>query len=113
LGGDEFVVLCEDIPGEREATIVGDRIVEALERPFFIAGHELSVAASLGIVLARGDEETPESLLGDADSAMYHAKEHGRGGYEVFNEHRRGDPERLALQEAMRDAPRGYRGSVA
>lgn len=84
--------------------MVGEWVVEALGRPFFIAGYELYVAASVGIVLARGREETPESLLGDADTAMYQAKEAGRGGYEVLNEHRREDPERLALQEAMRDA---------
>ena len=101
FGGDEFVVLCEDIAGEQAARIVADRIVEALEPPFLIAGREVSIAASVGVVLARGGEETPERLLGDADTAMYQAKEHGSGRYEVFNERRR------LMRRTPRDEPAG------
>ncbi len=107
FGGDEFVVLCEGITGEEDAKVVGDRIAEALERPFAVAGRELRVAASVGIVLARDQDETAESLLGDADMAMYHAKELGSGRYQIFNERMRcKDPERVAIQEAMREAVR-------
>ena len=105
FGGDEFVVLCEEITGEQEAKAVTARIIEALEPPFQIAGSELSVTASVGIVQARGQEESPESLLGDADTAMYRAKEPGSGRYAIANEHTpRQDGEPLAMQEAMREA---------
>jgi len=89
FGGDEFVVLCEDIAGEQDAKVVADRIIEALQQPVRIAGRELAVAASVGIILARGQEETPESLLSHADTAMYHAKQHGGGHSAIFDEHTR------------------------
>ncbi len=105
FGGDEFVVLCEEVTGEQEAKAVTARIIEALEPQFQIAGSLLTVTASVGIVQARGQEETPESLLGDADTAMYRAKEPGSGRYAILNEHTpREDGEPLAMHEAMREA---------
>ena len=86
FGGDEFTILCESITHKRDAVTVAERIVASLEKPFAIGGQELSITASVGIVFARGCEETPESLVRDGDAAMYRAKQHGPGHYQVFEQ---------------------------
>jgi diguanylate cyclase (GGDEF)-like protein len=85
FGGDEFAVLAEDVGDERGATRIAERIAEALARPFILREREHFVSASIGISLGTG-AEPPEALIRDADSALYRSKEHGRGGYEIFDE---------------------------
>ncbi|MGH9040346.1 MAG: putative bifunctional diguanylate cyclase/phosphodiesterase [Acidimicrobiia bacterium] len=85
FGGDEFVVLCENLPGEDAAAALADRVAAALSRPVAIAGREVSVTASIGIVVADAALVSPEELLRDADIAMYQAKERGRARHEVFD----------------------------
>jgi diguanylate cyclase (GGDEF)-like protein len=85
FGGDEFAVLAEDVGNERGATRIAERIAEALARPFILREREHFVSASAGIAIGGGGE-APEALIRDADSALYRAKEHGRGGYEIFDE---------------------------
>ena len=85
FGGDEFAILAEDIGSEHGPTRIAERVAEALARPFVLRGREHFVSASVGIAIGAGSEE-PESLIRDADSALYRAKEHGRGGYEIFDE---------------------------
>jgi diguanylate cyclase (GGDEF)-like protein len=105
FGGDEFVVLCEDIADARGAVAVGERIVEAASHPFMLEGREMYVSASVGVALALDSEATPETLLRDADVAMYRAKERGRGRVEVFDEALRSRiMERLDLENGLRRA---------
>ncbi len=85
FGGDEFAILAEDIGNERGATRVAERIAEMLARPFILREREHFVSASVGIAIGEGSEP-PESLIRDADSALYRAKDRGRGGYEIFDE---------------------------
>jgi diguanylate cyclase (GGDEF)-like protein len=85
FGGDEFAVLAEDVGNERGATRIAERIAEALARPFILREREHFVSASAGIAIGGGGE-APEALIRDADSALYRAKERGRGGYEIFDE---------------------------
>jgi diguanylate cyclase (GGDEF)-like protein len=85
FGGDEFAVLAEDVRNEHGATRIAERIAEALARPFILREREHFVSASIGISIGVGTE-APEALIRDADSALYRAKEHGRGGYEIFDE---------------------------
>jgi diguanylate cyclase (GGDEF)-like protein len=85
FGGDEFAVLAEDVGNERGATRIAERIAEALARPFILREREHFVSASAGIAIGEG-REAPEALIRDADSALYRAKERGRGGYEIFDE---------------------------
>ena len=85
LGGDEFVVLVEGLAGEADALAVAARLEGALAAPFVVAGAELFVTASIGIALAGGPDASPESVVRDADAAMYHAKERGRARSEVFD----------------------------
>jgi diguanylate cyclase (GGDEF)-like protein/PAS domain S-box-containing protein len=84
FGGDEFVVLIEDVKGPEDAGRIAGRIVEELRAPFFLEGRELYVAASIGIALGEDRTKDPEDLLRDADTAMYRAKGEG-SGYAVFD----------------------------
>jgi diguanylate cyclase (GGDEF)-like protein/PAS domain S-box-containing protein len=86
LGGDEFVVLAEDIDTVHNATIVAERILGVLEPLFRIAGDEIRMSASVGIALCSSASETAETMLANADIAMYRAKEKGRRRYELFDE---------------------------
>ena len=83
LGGDEFAVLVEDIAGRADATEVAERILQALARPFAIAGRDVFVGASIGVAFG-APETRSEQLLRNADLAMYTAKNKGKARYEVF-----------------------------
>jgi diguanylate cyclase (GGDEF)-like protein len=77
FGGDEFVVLLEDVEGSEGPVGVAKRIVEELKDPFVLEGRDVYVSASIGIALGEGRTKTPEDLLRDADTAMYWTKERG------------------------------------
>ncbi len=85
LGGDEFTVLLEDIHDVNDATRVAERIHQALEAPFQIAGHEVFTSASIGIALSVTGYDSPDQVLRDADTAMYRAKALGKARHEVFD----------------------------
>jgi diguanylate cyclase (GGDEF)-like protein/PAS domain S-box-containing protein len=90
LGGDEFVVMLEGLSaGVREAAVqsdlVGEKLREALARPYDLGGHEFHCAASLGVALFRGHEKSVETLLRHADLAMYKAKSAGRNTLRFFD----------------------------
>ncbi len=85
FGGDEFVILFEDIANLEEATNLADQIQSELELPFKLYNYELFVSISIGITIGTEDYEQPEDILRDADIAMYQAKHKGRGRYDVFN----------------------------
>jgi diguanylate cyclase (GGDEF)-like protein/PAS domain S-box-containing protein len=77
-GGDEFLVLVEDFDDRAELTHVADRIQDSLRRPITIGGHEFSMSVSIGISLYPDNSQTCDSLLRNADVAMYKAKRNGR-----------------------------------
>ncbi|MEG4967126.1 EAL domain-containing protein [Microcoleus sp. B6-A1] len=85
LGGDEFVLLLEDIEGINEATTIVNRLHKKITSPILLDGHEVFITASIGIALSSGEYLEPTTLLRDADTAMYRAKELGRSRHEVFN----------------------------
>ena len=93
LGGDEFAILLEDMLHAADAVMVAERIVEVLKEPFDLEGKQLFVQASIGIVTDISPDAETDQLLHNADTAMYVAKSHGRGGYEIF------EPR---MQEALR-----------
>jgi diguanylate cyclase (GGDEF)-like protein/PAS domain S-box-containing protein len=84
MGGDEFTVLLEDLRDAAEARAVAERVHEALREPFVLDGRPVFTTASVGIAVGAGGA-TPESLLRDADTAMYRAKSQGRARCEVFD----------------------------
>ena len=86
LGGDEFLVVCEQLDGVHEAIRVAERVAQAINQPIVLAAGEHFITASIGIALADSAAAAPEDLLRDADAAMYRAKERGRGRYELFDD---------------------------
>ncbi|QJT09088.1 EAL domain-containing protein [Oceanidesulfovibrio marinus] len=86
FGGDEFAILLEDIDAPREAVKIARRILKDISTPFHLKGHEVFTSASIGIVLVTEGYERAESILRDADTAMYRAKEHGKSRFKVFNQ---------------------------
>jgi diguanylate cyclase (GGDEF)-like protein/PAS domain S-box-containing protein len=89
FGGDELTVLCEDLPAtdaRRRAVEIAERLSATISTPFTLNTNETFLSASIGIALAANGDERPEELLRDADAAMYHAKELGRGRVEVFDD---------------------------
>ena len=103
LGGDEFAVLCERLDDAAALVAVADRIVESLGRPFDLREGTAVVSASVGIVLANVDPGADsDTLLRDADAAMYRAKDAGRNRWEVFDDEMRGWlAERRDLESAL------------
>jgi diguanylate cyclase (GGDEF)-like protein/PAS domain S-box-containing protein len=85
FGGDEFVVLLEDLEGTETAVEVAERVLEDLRAPLMVAGKELVVRGSIGISILEGDSAaSADELIRDADAAMYIAKRDGKGGYRLF-----------------------------
>jgi diguanylate cyclase (GGDEF)-like protein/PAS domain S-box-containing protein len=85
FGGDEFVVLLEDLEGTETAVEVAERILEDLRQPLSVAGKELTLRGSIGISILDTDSSAgSDELIRDADAAMYIAKRDGKGGYRLF-----------------------------
>jgi diguanylate cyclase (GGDEF)-like protein/PAS domain S-box-containing protein len=102
LGGDEFALLLEGA-NEQQARAVAGRLLDRLAEPATIAGHELALGASIGIVVHPGGPGSSEELIRQADVAMYAAKEAGRGRHEVFRlEMAREFGELLGLEHELR-----------
>ncbi len=105
FGGDEFVLLCEDVVDGGEALGLAERVAKALARPLAVADQEISLSASIGIALSHGAGEGADVLVRDADSAMYQAKDHGRDRIEVFGDDMRLEAvTRLELKTELRRA---------
>ncbi|HYT38239.1 MAG TPA: diguanylate cyclase, partial [Acidimicrobiia bacterium] len=104
FGGDEFVVVCDELGDETEALRVGERVLRSLREPFTVGSEEVFLSGSLGIALAEADS-APESLVRDADAAMYRAKDRGRSRCEVFDHTMRKEAaSRMATQGALHRA---------
>ncbi len=85
LSGDEFVIIFEDLNSEQEATAVAAKITAAVRAPFEAGEVRLAVTASVGVALFRGQGQSHEELLANADSALYAAKRNGRDGVSVHS----------------------------
>ena len=86
IGGDEFVVVLPEVKRAADPANVAQKIIENLSMPFLIEGHELTITPSLGISVYPDDGRDAETLIRNADAAMYHAKEMGRANYQFFTE---------------------------
>ena len=89
FGGDEFVVLCTQVTGLDGASQIAQRLLSTLAEPMAIAGEEVFVTASIGITLSQ-EGDTAETLLRQADAAMYQAKHEGRARAVAFHPERHG-----------------------
>lgn len=103
LGGDEFIVLLQDISGAHRAAEVAHRIVDVLNDPFDILGHQVVISPSIGIVLYPDHGNSPEDLLKNADTAMYQSKQGGGNSYWFFSDEMNVTAQRrLELEESFR-----------
>jgi len=85
FGGDEFVILIEDLEAEKKAFDIAQRITEFLTEPFVINNQLVFTGTSIGILFSDERYDNADTMLRDADTAMYHAKDRGKGRYEVFD----------------------------
>ncbi len=83
-GGDEFVILLPEVTHAADAAISAAKIIGELKKAFIIGEQNLCVTASVGISTYPDNGEDPEMLIKNADTAMYHAKQNGRGNYQFF-----------------------------
>jgi diguanylate cyclase (GGDEF)-like protein len=105
FGGDEFIIVLEEINDLNEAKQLAEKLQSTLTSPFNIEHHEMYVSASIGIVLGNSKIDHPEDLVRDADIAMYHAKALGRARHYVFNtELYNNAQKRLQLETDLRRA---------
>ena len=84
LGGDEFLVVLADLTNAADIAPVAEKIAEAISEPFSLDDQVLSVSASIGVSVFPRDGETPDSLIRNADAAMYLAKDRGRNNWQFF-----------------------------
>ena len=85
IGGDEFVILLENISHRAEVIALAEQILADLRSPLRLDNREIFIATSIGIVLETSSHNSPEDLLRDADIAMYRAKNSGRASYAIFD----------------------------
>jgi diguanylate cyclase (GGDEF)-like protein/PAS domain S-box-containing protein len=106
LGGDEFAVLVAASPdGPAAASSVAQRIINAMQEPFDVAGHQTHVSTSIGIATCNPGSTDADSVLIQADIAMYHAKANGKNQFVFFtDEMHQGVLHRLAVESWLRDA---------
>ncbi len=105
LGGDEFTILLSDLAHPEDAAKVARRLLEDISRPISLEGQELMVSASIGIALYPDDGRDTDSLLKNADAAMYSAKDQGRNTYQYYSEAMNASAlRRLALEAQLRKA---------
>ena len=83
-GGDEFTFLLPEISTSEDAAKIGQRILDTLKPAFYLEGHALHISSSIGIAIYPQDGEDAETLLRNADAALYRAKEHGRNNYRFY-----------------------------
>ncbi|TMC00466.1 MAG: EAL domain-containing protein [Chloroflexi bacterium] len=103
VGGDEFTILLPAMNDAQHATEIADRILDVLKRPRLIDGQEFSITTSIGITLFPQDGQDAETLLRNADTAMYRAKERGRNNYQLYTPAMNASLiQRLALENDLR-----------
>lgn len=107
-GGDEFIVLLNGVASEQDAARAATRLLSILAQPIVLGTHEVFVSASIGIVLYPRDGEDIETLLKNADVAMYHAKGQGCGRFFFYQDSmREASAQRLSLEHDLRKALEG------
>ena len=105
LGGDEFLILLSDVNEPSDVAHTAERIQEVISEPFDIDGNRFFVGCSIGVSMFPNDGDDVDTLIRNADIAMYHAKDNGRNNYQFFNEHMNASAmARLAIENDLRSA---------
>lgn len=105
LGGDEFLIITDNIKHISEIDVIAQRILYKLSRPYMMGSHELYFTASIGISSCPDDSSDPQTLLRNADTAMYLAKETGRNTFKFYTpELNQQAKDRLNMESKLRHA---------
>ena len=105
LGGDEFTIILRQIHAEDDAGFVARKCLETLAQPIQLNGREVFVSGSIGITVAPADGSEPETLLKNADTAMYQAKHRGRDNFQFYTQQMNARAlERLDMESGLRRA---------
>jgi diguanylate cyclase (GGDEF)-like protein/PAS domain S-box-containing protein len=105
LGGDEFLIMVTEVKDASDAAIAGERLMDAMTAEFVVQGHLLSINCSLGISVFPEHGSDGETLIKNADAAMYSAKDNGRNNFRFFTEEMNARVvERLTLESSLRFA---------
>lgn len=105
LGGDEFTVVLNKLDEAKTAGLVAERLLESLQAPMLIEGHEIVITPSIGIAIAPQDATSVKDLLKRADTAMYHAKTSGKNNFSFYSSAMKGTSVgRLKLEADLRRA---------
>ena len=103
-GGDEFVLILEDIQDDKILINVANKVLSIFKQPFTVSGRDMIISASLGISLYPDDGQDSTTLIRNADSAMYRAKENGRNRFWFYTEDiTRRTARRMDMEQALRD----------
>jgi diguanylate cyclase (GGDEF)-like protein len=86
FGGDEFTILVREITNPKDATRIAQRFLQTMSNPYALDGLELDVAATIGISIYPFDGRDADTLLRNADTALYHAKENGRNSFHLYSQ---------------------------
>ncbi|MEM1190396.1 MAG: EAL domain-containing protein [Pseudomonadota bacterium] len=105
IGGDEFLIVIEELPAARDMTTIAEKLVNELREPIDLHGRSITVGASLGISLYPDDGSTAETLMSHADAAMYSAKEQGRDTFRFYSQRMTQNAfQHVLLDTALREA---------
>jgi diguanylate cyclase (GGDEF)-like protein len=105
FGGDEFTFLFEELASEREALLIAERVSHTVGFPIRLEDGEAAITVSIGIAMAGGPGVAAETVIREADAAMYRAKANGRSRYELFDDTlRQRGMERIEMESALRRA---------
>lgn len=105
LGGDEFAILLDEVESPQYAYIVANKVIQALNRPIDIQGKEVVPGGSIGITLAPDDSDDIDTLMKNADLAMYRAKERGRNVFQFYTaDMNQVVEQRLTIERELRQA---------
>ncbi|AHK14825.1 MAG: EAL domain-containing protein [Thalassolituus sp.] len=105
IGGDEFTILLTDVQQSQDVLVVAEKILKALSRPIRIKGQDIVTSVSIGITMTPEDSTDVNTLMKNADLAMYWAKEMGRNNFQFFSEDMNHSIlEHLALEKELKEA---------
>jgi len=105
LGGDEFVILLENLKEVSQVGILANKILSAAMKPVVVYGEECRVTASIGISIYPFDGENEQTILKNADIAMYYAKEEGKNNYQFYSKNiKTQSNERFSIEKYLRTA---------
>ena len=99
LGGDEFTILLHDVSDTKDLTMIAENMLASLKAPIRLKGQEVLISTSIGITTAPADGETPDTLMKNADLALYRAKDKGRDQYDFYTESLNNRAEQLMTLE--------------